>query len=121
MPSFARVEAKDTQTNHYTFPTLVVKLANFKLAGRVLDSDGKPVVGATVRLSGTGQQEWPTTKSDNEGKFVFDAVCEGAVKLSALWFDPASSHLVLSTKNSPGITVQADDTNIVLRLAAPGK
>jgi protocatechuate 3,4-dioxygenase beta subunit len=115
---FARVEAKDTQTNHYTFPTILVKLANLKLAGRVLDSDGKPVAGAEVRFSGKGQPEWPTTKTDSEGNFVFDAVCEGEVQLSAFAYigGPPGVGIFMTSGDGTGVKVQGGDTNIVINL-----
>jgi hypothetical protein len=41
--AFGRVEAKNTQTNSYEFPIFVLKRVDRKLAGRVLDSGGKPL------------------------------------------------------------------------------
>ena len=120
--AFARLEAKDTQTNHYTFPTFVVKLADLKLAGRVLDSDGKPVAGAEVRLNGNGQQEWPTTKSGSDGKFVFDEVCEGEVQLSvdAYIGGPPGIGIFMTSNNGMGVKVQAGDTNVVINIRPNG-
>ena len=64
--SNAIVKAKDTQTNHYEFPTLVLKHADRILAGRVLDGDGKPVAGAELEFRGVGQPQDSKTKTDGE-------------------------------------------------------
>jgi hypothetical protein len=69
-----------------------------------LDADDKPVAGCYVNLNGNGQ---PTgnARSDRQGKFVFEHVCEGTVQLSA------------SGRNASGsVSVEAGDTNVVLRL-----
>ena len=68
----AAVKAKDTQTNHYEFPTFVLKHANRTLAGRVLDSYGKPVAGAEVSFYGNGQPQVSDTKTENgQGGEIF--------------------------------------------------
>ena len=90
-----------------------LKLANLKLAGQVLDADDKPVAGANVNLNGEGQPNG-NTRTDSEGRFRFDHVCEGLAQLSA------------NGRNSYGnISAEGGDTNIVLRLgqnysAGPG-
>jgi protocatechuate 3,4-dioxygenase beta subunit len=112
----ARVEAKNTQTNHYEFPTLVLKKADKILAGNVIGPDGQPVAGADIDFYGAGQQEWPRTKSDDKGHFIFESVCEGEVQLSAYAnfgnhlghddYEPANSGVL--------IKVNAGDTNILI-------
>jgi protocatechuate 3,4-dioxygenase beta subunit len=120
----ARVAAKDTQADHCEFPTFALKRANLKIAGRVLDEAGKPLAEAEVYFMGKGQpmnsedkwsqQPWCNTKTDSEGKFSFDTVCDAPLRVYADYHDPhdwrISSHL------DGGTPAQAGDTNIIIRL-----
>lgn len=125
----AWVKAKDTQTNRYEFPTFVLKRANLKIAGRVLDIAGKPLAGAKVYFMGKGQpmnsedkwgrQPWCNTNTDTEGKFSFDAVCEAPLRVYADYHDPLDRRI--STHLDGGMPAQTGDTNIVIRLPAPKK
>jgi protocatechuate 3,4-dioxygenase beta subunit len=120
----ARVEAKDTQTNRYEFPTFVLKRANLKIAGRVLSEAGKPLAEAEVYFMGQGQpmnsedkwwhQPWCNTKTDSEGKFSFDTVSDGPLRVYADYHDPHD--WTISTHLDGGMPAQAGDTNIVIRL-----
>jgi protocatechuate 3,4-dioxygenase beta subunit len=120
----ARVEAKDTQANHYEFPAFVLKRANLKIAGRVLDEAGKPLAEAEVYFMGKGQpmnsedkwsqQPWCNTKTDSEGKFSFDTVCDAPLRVYADYHDPHDWSI--STHLDGGTPAQAGDTNIVIRL-----
>jgi protocatechuate 3,4-dioxygenase beta subunit len=81
-----------------------LKLANLKLAGQVLDADDKPVAGANVNMSGEGQPSG-NVRTDREGRFSFDRVCEGQVQLSA------------NAQSTYGnVSAEGGDTNVVLRL-----
>jgi protocatechuate 3,4-dioxygenase beta subunit len=81
-----------------------LKLANLKLAGQVLDADDKPVASANVNLNGDGQPSG-NVRTDREGRFRFEHVCEGAAQISA------------NNRNSYGnISAEGGDTNVVLRL-----
>ena len=81
-----------------------LKLANLKLAGQVLDADDKPVAGANVNLNGDGQPSG-NTRTDREGRFRFEHVCEGPIQISA------------SGRNAFGnISAEGGDTNVVLQL-----
>jgi protocatechuate 3,4-dioxygenase beta subunit len=103
------MDAADPKADHYDFPPLVLKIADRKLAGRVLGTDGKPVTGVQVYMRGEGQPNG-NAMTDADGRFVFDAVCEGAASLSA------------NFKNFSG---QADamggDTNVVIRFNAQNR
>jgi hypothetical protein len=113
--SNAWVRVKNTQTNSYEFPIFILKSANQKLAGVVTDDLGRPLARTEVRFSGTGQPADCKTNADSQGRFVFDAVCGGKVYLSALWSDePTGRHL--SYRSSMGMSAQAGDTNIILKL-----
>jgi 5-hydroxyisourate hydrolase-like protein (transthyretin family) len=113
---YGRLEAKDTLTNHYEFPAFVLKLADRKLAGQVFGPFGKPVAGATVSFSGPGQPrlgETPAmpsaTKTDAQGRFSFDAVCEGQVTVTAVMYE-----------NTRGkAAAWGGDTNVVVSLGGP--
>ena len=100
------MDAADSKADHYDFPPLVLKIADRKLAGRVLGTDGKPVAGVQVYMRGEGQPN-NNAITDADGRFAFDAVCEGAVTVSA---------------NLTGAAGQADamggDTNVVIRFDA---
>ena len=90
-----------------------LKPANLKLAGQVLDVDDNPVAGCNVSLFGPDQPNG-NTRTDRDGRFTFEHVCEGAVQLSA------------NNRGSFGnISAEGGDTNVVLRLgqnagSAPG-
>jgi protocatechuate 3,4-dioxygenase beta subunit len=79
-------------------------LANLKLAGRVLDADDKPVAGVHVMLNGEGQPN-ANVRTDRDGRFCFEHVCEGTASLYA------------NHQNSHGnISAEGGDTNVVLQL-----
>ena len=48
----------------------------------MLGPDGKPVPGASVNVQGEGQR-YANAPTDAQGRFAFDAVCEGPARLSA--------------------------------------
>ena len=117
-----QVAAGDTKTNHYEFPVFLLKRADRKLAGQVLDPDGKPLAGATVNFRGQGQPQMTSARSNRKGCFNFNAVCEGPVQLSASWFGPPENEgvpNVMLPANGAEIRAQAGDTNIVIQLRRP--
>jgi Carboxypeptidase regulatory-like domain len=95
---------EDAETNRVEVETCVLKVADHKLAGEVVDADDKPAVRANVYMYGQGQPQG-SVRTDAKGRFKFDAVCEGAIHLSA------------SAQSSYGnVQAQAGDTNVVIRL-----
>jgi len=81
-----------------------LKIASLKLAGKVLDADGKPVAGAYVSIYGEGQRN-ANARTDREGRFRFEHVCEGPAPVSA------------NDRNSFGnMTAEGGNTNVVLHL-----
>ena len=72
----------------------------------LLGASGAPVAGAQVWLNGDGQPTGSAT-TDADGRFVFGAVCEGAVSINA------------SLGNSNEVLLQATggNTNIVIRMS----
>ncbi len=100
------MEAADPKADHYDFSPLVLKLADRRLAGRVLGTDGKPAAGVQVWMNGDGQPNGNAI-TDTDGQFAYDAVCAGPVTVSA---------------NMKGAYGSAEavggDTNMVIRLNA---
>jgi hypothetical protein len=81
-----------------------LKPANLKLAGQVLDAEDKPVSGVYVNLNGENQPNG-NARTDREGRFRFDHVCEGTVRLFA------------NARNTFGnVAAEGGDTNVVIRL-----
>jgi len=94
----------DAETNRIELEPCVLKVADHKLAGEVVDADEKPVALAYVSMFGQGQ---PTisVRTDDNGRFKFDEVCEGSVQLFA------------GFQRAYGNTqAQAGDTNVVIQL-----
>lgn len=84
-------------------PPIVLKPANRRLAGRVLDQNNNPVSDSHVFTLGNNQPH-EMKRTDPEGRFEF-AVCEGSVDL-----------IVTAPTGSGSLTVQAGDTNVQLVL-----
>jgi len=114
--AFARVQAKDTHTTTYIFPPFVLKPSNNRLAGRVLDNNGRPLIGTHVSFGGPGQPQDSSTNTDNEGQFFFDAVCEGPIKIFANYQDPQDSSIYMNLNGGSGMEVKGGDTNILIKL-----
>jgi protocatechuate 3,4-dioxygenase beta subunit len=107
-----RLEDKDSKTNHYELPAFVLKRADRQLAGQVLGSDGKPVAGANVSMSGQGQLQFRQAKSDSQGHFIFNGVCSGDVRVDARYYTSPDRR----NSEEGDLSAQGGDTNVVLRL-----
>jgi hypothetical protein len=95
---------EDAETNRIELAPCVLKVADHKLAGEVMDADDKPVARANVYMYGQGQPNG-SVRTDDKGRFRFEEVCEGTVQLSA------------SARSSYGnARAEAGDTNVVIRL-----
>jgi protocatechuate 3,4-dioxygenase beta subunit len=98
------VSAVESEAGRTEIEPVELKPAILKLAGQVLDQDDKPVAGVYVNMSGDDQPNG-NTRTDREGQFTFNRVCEGRVRLFA------------HAQNTYGnITAEGGDTNVVLRL-----
>ena len=74
-------------------------------AGRVVDLEGRPVAGAQLRLTPSRDEESALhTESDADGRFRFDSVPAGAVKLLAEKDEWSPTRLELATPQ-PELTV----------------
>ncbi|MEO8427447.1 MAG: carboxypeptidase regulatory-like domain-containing protein, partial [Verrucomicrobiota bacterium] len=80
-----------------------LRRADRKLAGKLVDTDDKPVSGATVQINGDGQPN-ANVRTDRGGRFSFD-VCEGTVQLFAS-----------SQRNMANMSAEAGDTNVIVKL-----
>jgi len=128
---YAWLEANDTRTNHYEFPTFVLLHADRKIAGRVLNDAGKPLAGARVYFMGNEQPpgflftntatELNFTNTDSDGKFCFDTVCEAPLRVNAVYNDPHDRSIIMTLKDGVGMPAHAGDTNIIIRLQSPNK
>jgi len=118
----ADAHPQDTRTSHYEFPTFVLKHADKKIAGRVLDKDGKPIASIEVAFSGKGQpmnskekwgqQPFCNTTTDNEGKFSFDNACDAPLRVYVFPHDNAH----YNGGSMEYLDAHGGDTNIVIRL-----
>jgi len=61
---------------------IILKRPNLSVSGMVLNAAGKPVDGIPVYLRGEGQPDLDS-KTDAEGRFLFEKVCSGPVRISA--------------------------------------
>jgi hypothetical protein len=96
--------AGDLETNRLELDPFVLQVADRQLGGQVVDADEKPVGGAWVYLNGQGQPNG-NARTDNQGRFFFDHVCEGSITVSA------------SAQSSYGnARAEAGDTNVLVRL-----
>lgn len=85
--------------------TVELRVAKLKLAGKVVDTDDKPVAGVYVHMSGDDQPNG-NTRTGPDGRFSFDSVCEGPVRLFAN----------NNTGSHGNISAEGGDTNVVLKL-----
>ena len=88
------------------------------VTGRVLDSLGKPVVGAQVALAGAA----PTTATGQGGEFKLDALPSGTQELEVrrIGFAPASRVIDLSERETPRVTVELQTIRNTLPLIRVG-
>jgi protocatechuate 3,4-dioxygenase beta subunit len=95
---------ENADTNRVELEPCVLKVADRKLAGEVVDTDDKPVARANVYMYGQGQPNG-SVRTDDKGRFKFDEVCEGSIQVSA------SSQRAYGNSRA-----EAGDTNVVIRL-----
>jgi hypothetical protein len=81
-------------------------VADQRIAGVVVDADGKPVAQAYVGMYGSRQPS-SDIQTDSKGRFTFSNVCAGPVQVSA-----NDQH----GEGYAGLRAQAGDTNITIHL-----
>jgi len=77
------VEASDFKDNRYDMGGFKLPPANLSITGVVVDSNDKPVAGATVYGFGEDQPDLHQMQTDAEGKFIIRGVCAGPIRLQA--------------------------------------
>jgi hypothetical protein len=119
-----QLQMPESPTNRLQFPTFVLPLANQVLGGQILDADGNPAARGLVQAWAISRVVHPVpgkpdawdvqtvvgrtqgaAQTDSQGRFFFNAICEGPIQLTLLNLGPV-------------VTVQttAGATDIVLRL-----
>jgi len=104
------LSADDTRTTSLELPPIILKVANLKLEGQVVDANDKPVSGAQVIVMGTDQPN-ANAVSDSKGHFVFNQVCEGPVRVLAI-----NQGLANGVSASGTAPAQGGDLNVVVAL-----
>jgi protocatechuate 3,4-dioxygenase beta subunit len=89
--------------NQIELPPSVLKKADLKLMGRVVDSADTPLANASINVNGNGQPDIDS-RTDSDGRFALE-VCEGTVSFS-VWFQELQT----------SVQAKADDTNVVVVL-----
>jgi hypothetical protein len=108
-----RVLATDLHTNEagarvLQLEPVKLRAADQRVAGIVVGADDKPVSRAWVSVGGPGQPE-RRMQADSKGRFSFDGVCDGQVRVSAN--DQRRQRYV-----SAGVA--SGTTNVVMRLSS---
>lgn len=79
---FRPISVKSKQGTTVEMERVSLKPANLSISGIVVYADGKPAAGLPVFLHGSDQPD-QTTATDASGRFVFDRICEGRLRLQA--------------------------------------
>lgn len=78
------------------------------LQGQVLQHDGKPVTGITVRINGLSHIEEAVT--DNQGQFQISSLPSGTYDVEATQGTASARQTVILTQGSSNVTLQFDGT-----------
>jgi hypothetical protein len=112
-----------TDGNNYDFGDITIKRADGTVGGVAVGLDGTPLEDASVGLSGSGQVENNSVRTDSHGRFLFTNVCDGEVRLDGFWadmqkvkIDPRNMNNYLRTPARPSPHAKPGDTNVILRL-----
>jgi len=103
------VDTREGDKRRVELDPFQLRIADQRIAGVVLDADDKPVPGAWINCYGD-KQGGQNGQSDAKGRFVFDKICVGTVRLSA-------NH---RGGGFASAEVEGGDTNIILHLGASG-
>jgi hypothetical protein len=76
------VDTEDAVDNRLDEIKLTLNVAKLSVSGIVVDSNDKPVAGASVSCYDENQPHL-NTRTDTSGEFTFDGVCSGRVRVTA--------------------------------------
>jgi protocatechuate 3,4-dioxygenase beta subunit len=99
------LEGSETNQGRIELEKFQLPIADKRIAGKVVDADDKPVVGAWISSYGEEQPSL-SGRTDAKGQFAFNNVCAGPISLSASSPDGGNGNT----------TVEAGDTNITIQL-----
>jgi protocatechuate 3,4-dioxygenase beta subunit len=102
--------SNETDVAQFEFPAVTMRRGNLKLAGKVLDAEGKPAAGMRVSVSPIGGQASDSTTTDGKGNFRFEHILPGTVTVTA-----SGGQGVFGSGSGRG-----GDTNMEVRLRPPG-
>jgi hypothetical protein len=101
------LEASETSTNRVELEPFQLLPADQRIAGVVLDADGKPASHASLYAFGDKQPHL-NAQTDTKGQFSMDKLCAGPIELTA------------NSRNGGcgAVMARGGDTNITIRLGA---
>jgi protocatechuate 3,4-dioxygenase beta subunit len=76
------ISTGDAVNYHLDLGNVTLPVANLSVSGVVVDSNDKPVAGASLYCYGEGQSR-SRTQTDANGKFILEKVCAGRIRISA--------------------------------------
>ncbi len=94
--SIERINPNEAVNNKLDIGDVILAVADLSVSGVVLHS-GRPVVGANVSCYGDGQPP-RSTRTGADGKFTFDGVCAGKVRVSADKYGATQMHGSVETE-----------------------
>ncbi|MCX6926450.1 MAG: carboxypeptidase-like regulatory domain-containing protein [Verrucomicrobia bacterium] len=100
----AQEKVPTEEGNAVEMPPVVLRKADLKLLGKVVDSAGAPLANASIRAEGNGQPEIEV-QADANGRFALE-VCQGTVSMHVRFQELQTS-----------VQAQAGDTDVVATLA----
>ena len=82
------------------------------IKGIIVDSDNKPVVSVTVRLTGTKK----ATLTNNEGAFAIDNIQPGnySLEISSVGFERMEKEVSVTANNTTDVSIQLSDAQTQL-------